>query len=139
MIWRRICWGQGAALRPDLCENGAMGLCLYSDLPADSLEHTLPAAFGEFENAPELLNRVCMKCNNTTLGKLDEQLARCGPEGFLRKFFGVQGRRSHDKVNPFERGSAGGQRLDVRAWDDKRGVEVALEFENGSPRNMREL
>lgn len=116
-----------------------MELCLYCDSPADSLEHTLPAAFGEFENAPELLNRVCAKCNNTTLGRLDEQLARCGPEAFLRKFFGVQGRRSHDKVNPFERGSAGGQRLDMRAWDDKRGVEVALEFENGSPRNMREI
>lgn len=116
-----------------------MERCLYCNSPADSLEHTLPAAFGEFENAPELLNRVCAKCNNTTLGRLDEQLARCGPEGFLRKFFGVQGRPSHDKVNPFERGSAGGQRLDMRAWDGNLGVEVALEFDNGRPRNMREI
>jgi hypothetical protein len=116
-----------------------MNICIYCDSPANSIEHALPAAFGEFENAPKLLNRVCVNCNNTTLSQLDEQLARCGPEGFLRKFFRVYGRRSHDKVNPFERGSAGGQRLDLRAWDDKLGIEVALECEYGIYRNMREI
>ena len=27
-------------------------LCIYCQAPADSLEHPLPAAFGEFEDAP---------------------------------------------------------------------------------------
>src|SRR5215469_5351870 len=31
---------------------------------------------------------------------LDEQLNRCGPEAVLRRFFGVQGRATHEKVNP---------------------------------------
>ena len=84
------------------------GECLYCSSPANSLEHVLPAAFGEFVGAPNLDNRVCEDCNNKRLGVLDEQLARCGPEGFFRRWYGIEGRAHHDKVNPFYRGSAGG-------------------------------
>jgi hypothetical protein len=51
--------------------------CLYCSSPANSIEHVLPAAFGEFAAAPVLENRVCDICNNRRLGVLDEQLARC--------------------------------------------------------------
>lgn len=113
--------------------------CIYCLQPADSLEHPLPAAFGEFEGAPYLLNRICRKCNNERLGVLDEQLARCGPEAFLRKVYGVRGRSIHDSVNPFYRGSAGGQRLEMKAQDPKLGIEVLLECDNGMYRQLRQL
>jgi hypothetical protein len=71
--------------------------CFYCGEPADSLEHPLPAAFGKFEGAPYLRDRICVKCNNS-LGVLDEQLTRCGPEALLRRVYGVQGRATHDKV-----------------------------------------
>jgi hypothetical protein len=114
-------------------------LCIYCRSPADSLEHPLPAALGEFKDAPLLDGCICKKCNNTKLGLLDEQLVRSGPEAFLRKLFGVHGRETHDKVNPFERGSAGGQRLDLRSLDQNTGGEIALEYQNGSYRNLREM
>jgi hypothetical protein len=42
-------------------------------------------------------------------------------------------------VNPFERGSAGGKRVDLRALDHNTGEEVALEYQRGSFRNLRGL
>lgn len=113
--------------------------CLYCSSPANSIEHVLPAAFGEFAAAPVLENRVCDICNNRRLGVLDEQLARCGPEGFFRRWYGIEGRPHHDKVNPFYRGSAGGSRQEFSAWDPVWGVEVNLEVENGQARQLREL
>src|SRR5216684_1515326 len=126
----------------DLLDNEYMkglGHCLYCPSPANSMEHVLPAAFGEFAGAPNLENRVCDECNNKRLGVLDEQLARCGPEGFFRKWYGIQGRAHHDKVNPFYRGSAGGRRQEFSAFDPVWGVEVNLEVENGHARQLREL
>jgi hypothetical protein len=113
--------------------------CLYCPATGDSVEHVLPAALGEFRDAPNLEDRVCTPCNNTRLGVLDEQLARCGPEALLRRFYGIQGREKHESVNVFERGSAGGHRLDLRSMDKALGVEVALEIENGQARQMRQI
>jgi len=117
----------------------SLGQCLYCSSPANSLEHVLPAAFGEFTGAPNLENRVCTKCNNKRLGPLDEQLARCSPEGFFRKWYGIEGRAHHDKVNPFYRRSAGGGRQEFSAFDPVWGVEVNLEIEKGQARQLREL
>jgi hypothetical protein len=113
--------------------------CLYCPDEADSLEHPLPAAFGEFESADYLEDRVCARCNNARLGLLDEQLSRCGPEAFLRTFFSVTGRENHDAVNPYYRGSAGGRRLEMKAFDPVLKCEVALEYSNGQVRQRREL
>lgn len=115
-----------------------MNTCVYCEREADSLEHVVPASFGEFENAPNLVNRLCQKCNNA-LGLLDEQYSRCGPEAFFRTLYGIQGRSRQDEVNIFERGSAGGQRFDLKAYDANLGIEVALECENGTYRRMRQL
>jgi hypothetical protein len=114
-------------------------ICIYCPAPADSLEHPLPAAFGEFKDAPHLKDRICTTCNNTRLSVLDQQFARCGPEALLRRFYGVQGRSTHESVNVFERGSAKGDRLDLRAKDDALGIDVLLEIENGTVRRMRQI
>ena len=110
--------------------------CLYCPAPGDSLEHPLPAAFGEFRDAPYLENRSCKPCNNKRLGVLDEQLTRCGPEALFRKFYGIHGRRTHESVNIFLRGSAGGKRVDLRSMDNALGIEVALEIEDGQGRQL---
>jgi hypothetical protein len=112
--------------------------CIYCQAQADSLEHPIPAAFGEFRDAPHLEGRICGKCNNR-LGLLDEQFTRCGPEALLRRFYGVQGRATHETVNIFQRGSAGGHRLDLRAKDNALGIEVLLEIENGTARQMCQI
>lgn len=113
--------------------------CLYCPESAESKEHPLPAAFGEFESAPYLYNRICESCNNTRLGVLDEQFARCGPEGFFRRHYGVQGRPTHDEVNSFYRGSAGGYRLEMKARDPKLGIDLLLECDDGIYRQARQL
>src|SRR5690349_17815076 len=117
----------------------AMRTCLYCPNEPDSLEHPLPAAFGEFRDAPLLENRICTPCNCERLSLLDEQLSRCGPEAVLRRFFGVQGRTTHDKVNPHYRGSAGGRRLQMKAYDTSMGIEVELECHKGQVRQSRQL
>jgi hypothetical protein len=109
-----------------------MTACIYCPNDADSLEHPLPAAFGEFEFAPLLDRKICGDCNTKRLGLLDEQLTRCGPEAILRKVFHIQGRPRHDKVNPFYRGSAGGKRLRMKAFDSSLGAEVELESLGGN-------
>ena len=105
--------------------------CLYCTNPVGSTEHVLPAAFGYFRNAPMLPDRLCSNCNNNRLGVLDEQLARCGVEGFFRKYYGIVGRKEHDSVNPFMRGSAGGKRIEATTFDSTAGREVPLEMSRG--------
>jgi hypothetical protein len=113
--------------------------CLYCSQPALSLEHVLPAAFGEFQGAPLLPDRICTTCNNQRLGVLDEQLTRCGPEAFIRRYYDVKGRAGHDSVNPFYRGSAGGERLEMRVYDPNLGFEVLMERTDGVNRQLRQL
>jgi hypothetical protein len=117
-----------------------MSTCLYCTNEAHSVEHPLPAAFGEFQDAPLLEDRVCTPCNNKRLGLLDQQLSRCGPESVFRRFFDVQGRPTHEKVNPHYRGSAGGHRLEMKSYDTEMGVEVELEIlPGGEVRQSRQL
>lgn len=113
--------------------------CLYCLALPKSIEHPLPAAFGEFENAPLLHDRICRECNRR-LGQLDEQLARSGPEGFLRQFYGIKGRPPKgEPVNPFLRGSAGGRRLVMKSYDQNLGMDVLLAIEKGVPRQLPQI
>ncbi|HEY3988319.1 MAG TPA: hypothetical protein VGM02_03405 [Acidobacteriaceae bacterium] len=116
-----------------------MSKCIYCLADTNTLEHALPAAFGEFTNSPNLESRLCADCNSRCLGLLDQQLSRCGPEGFLREYYGVEGRPKHAKINPFARGSAGGRRLDFSTVDRNFGAEVNLEIVNGVTRQICEL
>ena len=97
------------------------------------------AAFGEFTDAPNLVDRVCAGCNTRRLSCLDQQVARSGPEGLLRKFYAVQGRPDNAKVNPFGRGSAGARRVELSAFDREVGVEVNLEIQDGVVTQLCEL
>lgn len=83
-----------------------------------------------------LQDRLCPNCNNKRLGVLDEQLARCGIEGFFRKYYGISGRKGHDSVNPFMRGSAGARRIDATTFDPLAGREVAIEINNGEANHL---
>jgi hypothetical protein len=116
-----------------------MAKCLYCSSDGNTREHVIPAAFGEFRDAPELQAPVCSVCNNQRLSLLDEQVARCGPEGFMREFYGVKGRPHHTRVSPFARGSAGGSRLEFSTFDREVGVEVNLEIRDGIVTQMCEL
>ena len=118
---------------------GESKICLYCSNPADSLEHALPAAFGEFKGAPVLRASVSKGCNNTRLSVLDQQLVRCGPEAFFRRLYAIRGRESHETVNPFYRGSAGGHRLEMKSYDSNLGFDVLIEAENGVYRQARQI
>jgi hypothetical protein len=117
----------------------ASSKCIYCPNVADSIEHPLIAALGEFDGAPLLENRICTRCNNNQLGRLDEQYSRCGPEAFLRRHYGIQGRSKHRQVNPFYRGSAGGHRLEMLAYDEMLGTHVLMEGENGQYKQLRQF
>jgi hypothetical protein len=117
-----------------------MDHCLYCTQAPRSEEHPLSAALGEFKDAPTLRDRICRDCNGKRIGLLDEQLVRCGPIGVLRKQLGIEGRAHHDKVNPFYRGSAGGQRLKFFTRDENFGCEVLVELTGrGQGRQLSQL
>jgi hypothetical protein len=85
---------------------------------------------GKFQGYLPLKDRVCRTCNGQ-LGKLDEQLCNSGFEAFFRRFLGIKGRRSHNAVNPFYRGSSGGGRLEMVSKQPEDGKEIQLEAESG--------
>lgn len=109
-----------------------MPLCIYCDEnKATSGEHYLPACLGNFQNYEQLHNKLCSKCNGT-IGLLDEQFCRCGPEAFFRIILGIKGRKHHKKVNPIYRGSAGGKRIVIEADHPKLDCKIFCEIEEGS-------
>ncbi len=104
--------------------------CIYCKSMDVSEEHHLPRCMGKFKGYVSLKDRVCNKCNGL-LGKSDEQLCNSGFEGFFRQFLGIQGRKSHTKINPFYRGSSGGGRLEMVSKNPDDGREIQLEVESG--------
>src|ERR1700732_627354 len=104
-----------------------MSKCIYCPNEANSGEHHLPRGVGIFCGYVELSNRVCVPCNNEC-GLLDEQLCRSGMEAFFRVYLGITGRKEHEKVNPFYRGSAGGGRLEMLGTNQDTGNNVLLEL-----------
>ena len=103
-----------------------MGKCIYCGNEASSLEHHVPRCLGSFKGYIPLAERVCTACNQQC-GLLDEQLCRSGIEAFFRAYLGIAGRKEHDKVNPFYRGSAGGGRLEMKGANQQTGNTVLLE------------
>src|SRR5437867_10621251 len=100
-------------------------------------EHALSCCLGEFQGFPTLKDRVCKSCNEQ-IGKAEEQFCRSGPEAFFRRLLGIGGRRTHEKVNPFERGSAGGKPIDFEAPHPGLGIAVLWELNPGE-RSVREV
>ena len=94
-----------------------MEKCIYCNSDGSfSEEHALSRSLGEFRDSPMLINRVCAICNEN-IGKLEEQFGRSGPEAFFRRYLNIQGRDTHVKVNPFQRGSAGAKPIDFKAGE----------------------
>ena len=91
-----------------------MSLCIYcNEHEANSKEDFMPVGMGKFRNYERLHNKLCADCNNE-IGKSDEQFCRCGTEAFFRIIKGIKGRKYHQKVNPFYRGSSGGKNIVVK-------------------------
>jgi hypothetical protein len=105
--------------------------CIYCSSEADSEEHHLPYALGKFKGYVPLLDRVCSSCNGKC-GKLDEQLSRTGIEAWHRIRLEITGRKSHEKVNSFYRGSAGGKPIEMTGLNPKTGKAVHLELKGGN-------
>jgi len=110
--------------------------CIYCGASDVTLEHHVPRALGNFKGYVPLADKVCNRCNGI-FGQLDEQLCRCGPEAFFRQYYGITGRRAHEEVNPFYRGSAGGGRLEMLGISHETGEETELEWVG--PNSIREL
>jgi hypothetical protein len=115
--------------------------CIYcnSSRPANE-EHPLPRCLGEFKNAPKLYS-VCTECNGKIGRESEEQFCRAGPEAFFRNYFGVKGRKSHETVNPFERGSAGSLPIDIVGVHPTSGIKVLYEKDPGmnTCRELRQI
>ncbi len=99
-----------------------MPKCIYCrEKEANSEEHAIPAAFGtdNIKGFEKLLGKLCEKCNQK-IGHIEEQFLRCGPEAFFRKMLIIKGRKKHDEVNIFHRGSLGGKpiRVEVQNPDE---------------------
>lgn len=114
-----------------------MNLCIYCNIrEATSKEHYLPACLGNFRNFEVLTDKLCSICNNK-IGIIEEQFCRCGPEAFFRRMIGFKGRKTHIKINPFYRGSAGGKRIvmmtDHPTYDCHLFCETAEGEENAYP------
>lgn len=112
--------------------------CIYCDsIGPFSKEHAFPRSLGEFSSFPLLINRVCAKCNED-IGRLEEQFGRSGPEAFFREYLNIDGRDTHDKVNPFKRGSAGVKPIDFTALLPEEDIKVLWEFNPGE-KTVREV
>lgn len=98
-----------------------MPICIYCNKrEADSKEHAIPAAFGmdNIKGFSTLDGKLCSECNSY-IGNIEEQFLRCSPEAFLRYINDIQGRKTHKKINPFVRGSAGGKPIKVEVTSGK--------------------
>lgn len=112
--------------------------CIYCDSSGPfSEEHALPRSLGEFSGFPLLIKRVCVKCNGH-IGRLEEQFGRSGPEAFFRQYLNIEGRDTHDEVNPFQRGSAGAKPIDFTALLPGTDIEILWEFNPGE-KTVREV
>jgi hypothetical protein len=110
--------------------------CIYCTSEPDSEEHHLPYALGKFKGYIALRDAVCATCNGIC-GRLDEQLSRTGIEAWHRVRLGISGRKKHEKVNPFYRGSAGGKPIKVMGLNPDTGSVIPLELIGGN--EVREL
>lgn len=105
--------------------------CIYCNvIEATSGEHYMPRCMGKFRNFEQLFNKLCPECNKK-IGLLDEQFCRCSPEAFYRIILGIKGRKSHGKINPFYRGSAGGRPIIVEAIHPALNCTIFFEVEKG--------
>ena len=108
-----------------------MSNCIYCDeREATSGEHYMPRCMGKFRNFEQLIDKLCLECNRK-IGLLDEQFCRCSPEGFFRIILGIKGRKYHEQINPFYRGSAGSSPIIVETEHFTLNCKIYCEVEGG--------
>jgi hypothetical protein len=92
----------------------------------------MPACLGMdyFYNFEKLYHKLCGGCNGK-ISVLEEQFCRCGPEAFFRIIKGIKGRKHHEKVNPFYRGSAGGQKIRLKSKHPFKDCDIFCEMKEG--------
>lgn len=105
-----------------------------------SREHYLPRCLGRFQGHEPLNDRVCKECNES-FSELDEQFCRSGPEAIIRDMLGVGGRKTHRKTSPFQRPSAGADRLKftTEARGEVPGIELDVDRKTRSVRRLRKI
>jgi hypothetical protein len=105
--------------------------CIYcNEKVARSGEHYLPRCLGKFRNFEQLYDKLCPDCNGK-VGQLDEQFCRSGPEAFFRIVVGVKGRKHHQQVSPFYRGSAGAEPIVTETTHPTLGCSMFCEVQEG--------
>jgi len=78
-----------------------MNKCIYCNKHnANSKEHYLPKALGNFKNFELLKDRICSKCNGK-FSALEGQFCGPTPEGMFRQILGIRGRKRSKKKSPF--------------------------------------
>ena len=108
-----------------------IGECIYCGFKGPmSDEHGWPHLLGEFEGLPHLLSHVCSDCNGK-LGILEDQFSHTGEIAVFRRLLSVGGRKGHDPVDPFSRGSAGAAPVQVTLRDPKSGLNLLATVEPG--------
>lgn len=117
--------------------------CIYCGQTSKlSNEHYLPRCLGKFRAFESLNDRICKNCNES-FSEIDEQFCRSGPEAIVRALLGIGGRASHRKISPFQRGSAGADRIAFRAKPlsqiaDAKEIEMDVD-QTGSVRRLRQM
>lgn len=93
-------------------------------------EHGWPHLFGEFAGFSHLLTHVCKDCNNK-LGLLEDQFAHTGDIAVMRRRLNIEGRKGHDPIDPFVRGSVGATPMKAPVWDPQSGLNLLATLEPG--------
>jgi hypothetical protein len=121
-----------------LRNNSVKDKCIYCGHEGKmSREHYLPRCLGRFQGHEPLGDRMCKKCNES-FSELDEQFCRSGPEAIVRDMLGVEGRKTHRKISPFQRASAGADRLKFSTQARGEAAEIELDVDRKS-RTVRRL
>ena len=106
--------------------------CIYCQQnPGQGNEHCLPMGFGSFKGHHILPKLICRECNKP-ISKAEEQLLRVGPEGFIRQVLGITGRKHHEKISPFQRGSSGAPPIEIKHPFPKTKTDVLWEIFPGT-------
>jgi len=82
--------------------------CIYCGSPVDPRpdgDHVIPAVLGEFKGGM-IFKRICPTCNHA-IGKVEEQLLRCGPEAHLRQMIIPSTRRTRYRKKSTHVGASG--------------------------------
>ena len=120
-------------------ETSQRAKCIYCGSPGPfSVEHPLPWCLGVFRNSPLLNNCICRTCNGR-IGGLEQQLGRSGPEAYFRQRLGIAGRPSHDKIDPFQRGSLGAKPIDVIRSHPETGIPILWSIYGDEGHEVRQV